>query len=221
MQGIPDITKLATELEPVLLEFQEQHVASKDWRALGFITTQFNFTNKLLLPKLTLVEQVLLGPYLKFVEEQMALPWQRVCAAAASHQPDSPALNLVEQMFPAAAEIANTVYRQLSQLFCDHRSRRGGLGHPDVAHSCLRDLQMFQAYLWLCVLEESMTPVEQELVDLCVMVMQIVGVEWELMEQWNHLLMAELTRRVQPEQKYLLQPYTEGMEQAFLKGVSA
>lgn len=76
------IEDLATLFEPVLLEFQAQHIASKDWRTLGFITTLLNFANKLIAAKLTRPEQVLIKPYFKFIEEQVALPWQRVCAAA-------------------------------------------------------------------------------------------------------------------------------------------
>jgi hypothetical protein len=76
---------------------------------------------------------------------------------------------------------------------------------------------MFQAYLWLCILEGSLVPIEQELVDLCVMVMTGVEVKWEMTELWNKLLAEELLARVKPEQKSLLRPYTEGLQQAFLK----
>ena len=214
---MPAIEELATVLEPVLLEFQAQHIASKDWRTLGFITTLLNFANKLLHSKLTIPEQVLIKPYFNFIEEQVALPWQRVCAAAAQHQVSSPAFILVEQMFPASREIAQTVYRQLVQLLPNHRSRRGGLDHPGITHSCLRDLEMFQAYLWLCVLEGSMAPVEDELVDLCVMVMTGVDVKWEMTQLWNQVLADELLARVTPSQSKILLPYIQGLQQAFLK----
>ena len=213
----PDIEQLAKELKPALLEFQEQHIGSKDWRALGFMTTLLNFTNKLLLYKLTPIEQILITPYFKFVEEQVAVPWERVCAAAAKHQPESKALILVEKLLPNSDRIAESVYENVTRLFPNHKSRRGGLSDPGVAHSCLRDLNMFQAYLWLSVLEESMEPVENELVSLCVMVMQSVGVSWELTAQWIELLIAEINSRLLPEQCSLLQPYTEGMRQAFIK----
>jgi hypothetical protein len=215
LSAIPNIEKLANELELLLLKYQEQHIIAKDWRVLGFLTTLFNFTNKLLINQLTPAEKVLLCPYFKFVEEHVAIPWQRVCAAAANHQLGSEALTLVEQMFPVAAEIGSVVYCQLLQLFPDHRSLRGRLSHPDVAHSCLRDLDMFQAYLWLSVLEGNLRPLEQELVPLCVMVMPSVGVQWEMMDRWKRLLVDEIENRVQPEHKPLLQNYIHGMEEAF------
>ncbi|KYC43054.1 hypothetical protein WA1_13210 [Scytonema hofmannii PCC 7110] len=215
LSTIPSIEKLVNELEQLLLKYQDQHLITKDGRVLGFLTTLFNFTNQLLINQLTPVEKVLLCPYFKFLEEQVAVPWQRVCAAAAQHPLGSPALALVEQMFPIANEISSVVYCRLLQLLPNHHSLRGSLGHPEVAHSCLRDLDMFQAYLWLCVLEESLKPIEQELVPLCVMVMPSVGVEWEMTNQWKRQLVDEIENRVQPEQKPLLLNYTQGMESAF------
>jgi hypothetical protein len=215
--GIPDIEELAKSLESGLVRFQKEHVASLDWRALGFVTTQLNFSNKLLLQQLTPVERVLINPYFKFIEEQSAVPWQRVCAAASQYEVDSPAFILVEQLLPASSEIAMTVYQQLSRRLPNHHSRRGELNNPDIAHSCLRDLTMFQAYLYLCVLEQSLVPIEKELVSLCVMVVESLQVKWELVEEWNRLLINEMMSRVTPEQKALLLPYTEGMQQAFYK----
>jgi hypothetical protein len=215
--AIPNIQKLAKELEPWLLKYQEKHAIAKDWRAIGFMTTLFNFGNKLLVSQLTSVEKVLLCPYFKFVEEQVALPWQRVCAAAVKHQLDSPALTLVEQMLPLTSEVSSTIYCQLLQLFPNHRSLKGLLSHPDVAHSCLRDLDMYQAYLWLSVLEESLRPIKQELVPLCVMVMPSVGAQWEMIDQGKRLLIEEIESRVQPENKPLLLNYTEGMQEEFFQ----
>lgn len=213
--GIPDIEDLAKALEGVLLECQEQYTSSKDWCTLGFLTTQFNFSNQLLLKKLALVERILIYPYLMFIEEQVAIPWQRVCMAAAKHELDSPAFTLVKEMFPAASDIARTVYHQLTEMFPDYRGHRGGFDHLGVEHSCLRDLQMFQAYLWLCVLERSFAPVEKELVTLCVMVMERVGVPWEITAQWNKLLMDEISLRAKPEQRSFLLPYIREMQEAF------
>lgn len=214
--GLPVIEDLATELEPLLLDFQEQHIASSDWRTMGFVTTLFNFSNHLIPSKLTVYEQILMKPYFDFVEEQVALPWQRVCASAASHRLTSPVFLLVEQMLPQAKEIAKVVYSRLVQRLPNLRSRRGGLEDSGITHSCLRDLQMFQAYLWLCLLEGSIAPIEHELVDFCVMVMTGLRVEWKMTELWNELLVEEIFARLSPEQQLLLKPYTDGLQQAFL-----
>ncbi len=213
--GLPSIDKLAVTLEPLLLEFQEQHQISKDWRTLGFITTQINFSNALLFEQLTLVEQVLIRPYFKFLEEQVALPWQRICATAAACELDSPAFILVEQMLPMVSDISTTVYDRLCQSFRSHYSRRGRLDHPAVKHSTLRDLSMFQAYLWLCVLQGNLNVVEQELVALCVMVLESVGVPWKMIAVGNECLVNEILNHVDSQQQILLLPYTQGMTKAF------
>ncbi len=214
---IPAVEELAYALEPILIIFQEQHVVSKDWRSLGFMTSQLNFTNKLILKRLTSAEQALLGPYLKFVEEQVAMPWQRVCSNAANYELNSPQLKLVEQIMPAAPEIAQSIYRKLIELLPNTSSRRGTLIDRGITHSCLRDLNMFQAYILLCFLEKRMTPIEQELIPLCAMVVEGVEIKWELIQKWCEVLASEIESRLDSEQKDLLVPYTQGMKQAFFK----
>ncbi|MBV9385596.1 MAG: hypothetical protein JOZ78_04110 [Chroococcidiopsidaceae cyanobacterium CP_BM_ER_R8_30] len=213
--GLPTVVQLYSALEPILMEFQEQQLASRDWRTVGFLTTQLNFSNKLLLKQLSSPEQFLLSPYFKFIEEQVAIPWLRVCAAAAKHQIGSPVLVLAEKMLLACEEIAATVYHHLTQLFPEHRSRRGGLSHSDVAHSVLRDLVMFQVYIWLCVLEERLVPIEQELLSLYVMVMTGLEVKWELTQQGIQLLTDEILSHLESSQQHLLLPYISGIQQAF------
>lgn len=212
---LPAIEQLATTLEPALLELQEQHLLSKDPRTIGFITTQFHFSSKLVLQKLTLCEQVLLSPYFRFVEEQVCIPWQRVCSAAAWHTLDSPWMSVIQQMLPATHEIAHAVYHNTAPLYPNHSSRRGRLNEPGIIASTIRDLQMFQGYLWLCVLEQSMAAVEQELLPLCVMVFPSVEVKWELVQHMLSILMDEIMERVKPEYKRLVLPYTQAMQQLF------
>jgi hypothetical protein len=74
---------------------------------------------------------------------------------------------------------------------------------------------MFQGYLSLCVLEESMASVQDELLPLCIMVFPAVEVSWELVEQMTQLLMDEVLARVSNEYKSLLVPYTTAMQQIF------
>ncbi len=211
----PVVQQLATALEPVLEQFQEQHLSAADRRTLGFMSTQFHLSSKLLLDRLTLPEQLLVSPYFKFIEDQVCIPWQRVCAAAANYSPDSPALTLVEQLLLASRKIASIVYQQATQLFPNYRSRRGRLTDPGVKASSLRDIEMFQAYLCLCVLEQSMAAVERELYPLCVLVYPAVGVTRQLVEQMLKLLGVEILARLSPENKSLLLPYINAMQQLF------
>lgn len=215
LSTIPKVEDLANQLEALLFKYQDLHLMAKNWRVIGFLTTLFNFTNKFLIKELTSVEKVLLCPYFKFIEEHVAIPWQRICAAAAQHERDSEALALVEEMFPATSEISSTVYWKLLESFPTHRSARGGLGNPDVAHSCLRDFDMFQAYLWLCVLEGNQQSVKQELVRLCVMVMPNVGVRWEMIDKSKQMLFEQIEKRTSPKHKSLLRNCAQDIEAEF------
>lgn len=123
---------------------------------------------------------------------------------------------IVQQLLPACRDIATTVYNQAAQLYPKHYSRRGGLNKPVVAESTKRDLEMFQVYLWLCLLEGKMEVMEQELLPLCLMVFPSVDVTWQLVEQMLQLLVDELLKLVPPQQKNLLLPYTQSMQQIFL-----
>ncbi|NER78898.1 MAG: hypothetical protein F6K42_04835 [Leptolyngbya sp. SIO1D8] len=213
--GMPPIEKLADALEPLFLEFQEKYLRSQDRYFLNFITTQINSSNALLREQLTPVERVLMNPYLKFVEEQVALPWQRVCAAAAKHSPDSPIFMMVEQNMPIVSEISTEVYYQLCELFPNYSSRRGRLNHPEIKHSSLRDLDMLQAYLWLCTLEKSLDFVEQELLSIYMMGSGSLEISWRITTKANELLMDKILEQLEFHQKSLLEPYVKGMIEAF------
>jgi len=212
---MPNVVELAASLEPTLMLFQSQYISAKDWRTLGSLTTQLYFANDLLLGLLSPSERIIAAPYFKFIEEQIALPWQRMCAAAAKHDLESPAFILVEQLLPQANEIAEVVFQKLLKQFPNHSSRRGKLTHPGIAHSCMRDLNMFQAYLWLCVLQRNMTPITNELVELCIMVLPRVEVKWELIEKWNYTLAEELASRMNSSQQVLFEPYAQALIQSF------
>lgn len=210
-----EIQQLASALEPLIQKLQEQHLLAKNDRAIGFLTTQLHFSTQLILKSLTLPEQVFIRPYFSFIEEQVCIPWQRVCCAAGNHPLGSPTLAVVEQLLRSSHEIASTVYHRAAQLYPDTRSLRGGLLHPGVMASTTRDLQMFQSYLCLCVLEKSMAAMEQELLPLCVLVFPSIEVTWKLVGQMLQLLVDELMVRVQPSQMLLLLPYTQAMQELF------
>ncbi|HBB30717.1 MAG TPA: hypothetical protein DDZ80_03980 [Cyanobacteria bacterium UBA8803] len=214
---LPAVEKLSVELQPIFAVLREHHKSVNDPRTIGFLSTQFHFSTTLVLHQLNLEEQLLLSPYFKFVEEQVCIPWQRVCNAAAKQMPDSPNLTIVQRLLPVSQEIAINVHRRAAQLYPNHNSRRGELNHPGVKASSIRDIEMFQAYLWLCVLEESMTAVEEELLPLCVMVFPSIDVEWQLVEQILPMLMDEFKMRLNSEQISFLQPYTQAMQQVFSK----
>lgn len=214
---LPTITQLADVLEPVLLQLQDSYLNSGDQRTIGFLTTQFHLTTCEVLKQLTPCEQVLLAPYFKFVEEQVCIPWQRICAAASRHLASSPELMLVEQLLSNSHEIAEQVYNQTTEQYGHTCSRRGTFTNSDIAASTIRDLTMFQSYLWLCVLENSMAAIEDELLPLCQAVFPSVGVRWDLVEYALQLLLDQIHSRLNTTQLSLLSPYTQAFRVIFTK----
>ncbi|MBD1868811.1 hypothetical protein H6F95_16145 [Cyanobacteria bacterium FACHB-471] len=213
--GIQAIAQLLEELEPSLQELRLQHFAAKDPRAIGFLSTQFHFTTQFLLSRLTPTEQLLLSPYFRFLEEQVCIPWKRVCQAAAGYTVQSPSLALVRQMLPYSHDIAVAVFQRALEINPHYQSRRGTLSDPGIMTSSIRDMQMFQGYLWLSILEGSTTSIEEELVPLCMMVYPTVGVSWDLAHQGVQLLLEEIQARIQPEYLEILLPYAQAMQFSF------
>lgn len=209
------LQQLITVLEPLLQHLRERLMLSPDPRTIGFISTQFHLSTKLLLEKLTPCEQVLLTPYFKFVEEQVCIPWQRLCQAASQYSPNSPAIQILERLLPVTPEIAHRVHGLTAQVYSDHRSRRGDLNKTEVMNSTIRDLEMFQVYLLLCCLQKNMAAIEQDLVPLCIMVFPSIGVSWELVRQMLRFMSNEMTTRLEPSQTSLLCPYTQALQVIF------
>ena len=209
------LKQLVKSLEGIYEQLRQQYVSSRDSRSIGFMSTQFHLSSRLLINRLTVSEKLLIAPYFKFVEEQVCIPWQRVCLAAAKHEINSPTLGIVQQLLPVSMDIAKSVHRQAVRLNPNHHSLRGKLDAPVVRASSIRDVEMFQGYLWLCVLEGNTSSVEEELLPLCKMVFPSINVTWELVEQLLPLLVTEIKLRVKPEQMKLVQPYTDTMEKLF------
>lgn len=211
----PPIEELAIGIQPILQELLESHKSTSNPRALGFLSTQFHFMTELLTKRLTPAEKFLITPYFNFIEEQVCIPFQRVCYAANRHNISSPSLSTVEQLLPVSRDIAIKVYNQAVELYPNHKSRRGKLNHSGVMVSTIRDLEMLQVYLWLCVLEENMTAIEKELIPLCIMVFPSVEVKWNLVKQMLKLLLEEILVRVEVNHQSIVLPYTQTMQQVF------
>lgn len=212
---LPLITQLADQLADVLLQLQHQYHTATDRRTIGFLTTQFHFTTRELSKNLTVLEQVLLLPYFKFVEEQVCIPWQRICAATAGYLPYSSTFQTVERLVELANPISIAVYQKGLEQCSHFRSRRGTLANRGVAISTMRDLTMVQAYLTLSMLEGNMRSIEDELLPLCVMVFPSVNVQWEMVQHMLKLLVDEMNQRLTVEQQAIFQPYGEAIQHIF------
>jgi len=216
--GLPELETMTRELEPIFLECQAQFIYSRDWRTLGFWTTQLNLTNNLLLddPHLSVMEKRFLMPYFTLIEEQVSLPWQRVCQAAAKYELHDPIFKVVKKLFPLADNIAQQVNTRLVRNLANMTTRRGKLNLTPVSHSCCRDLCMFQAYLLLCILEQSITPIAKELLTLCIMVLPSLKVKWAMIEESINLLSEEILTHLDSEEIKIVHTYLIQLKDIFV-----
>jgi hypothetical protein len=214
-QDLPAIYQLAEEFKPVLAQLHQQHVLADNPDILGFMTTQFHFSTEELLKRVSPAEQLLLSPYFKFAEEQLCIPWQQIAAATYRHGADSPTLGFVETTLASSGAIAEAVYEQLLETFPSYESRRGKLTQAGVKASIVRDTVMFQAYLCLCLLEDSLTSVEEKLLPLCRTVFPRVGVRPAFVRQALYLLVDEIQIRFPSEDSTLFSRYARQLVALF------
>ena len=214
------VEQIAKEIEPLILSLQEQHLACQDRRTIGFMSTQFHFSTEVLLSRLAPVEQVLLKPYFRFVEEQVCIPWQRICTAATHYPMDSPTVATVQKFLSHSQSIEDFTSKQITAQFPEHRSRRGFLNQPQVAASSARDINMFQAYLALCVLENSLSSIDHELLPLCIMVFPSISVDWEVVEAGIQAISQGVTQHLSAEEAEVIAPYAQAMTERFVQAKS-
>jgi hypothetical protein len=212
---LPLIDRLAAELEPVHLTLQTYHGNTSNVRTIGFLTTQFHMINQSIVTALTPCEQILISPYLQFAEEQVAIPWPRVCAVAANYAADAPEIALVEALMIVCPAIALEVQSHLASRFPYTVSRRGPLLNAAVERSTLRDLTMMQAYLWLAILEKQTTAITQELLPLCRMVFPSIGVQPAVVQSGVEQLVNVVEQHIPSHFMHLAKPYTQALNQCF------
>lgn len=192
-----------------------QKYTAEDPRTLGFVSLQFHYTGLSLLEKLSASEQALFAPYIKVMDDHLYMPLRDAYEAAASHAIDAPALIAVQHLLPISTRIAHAVCEHVSRLRPGYESYSGPLGSPLVRTSSIRDVEMFQVYLCLCVLENSLRSVQQELFPLCVMLYPSLGVSWELVRGMLQTIGWEMHERLAPDHLAVFFPYLKTLTEMF------
>jgi hypothetical protein len=210
-----DMVSLSSAINPLLEELCQEHLNDEDPRSIGFVTTQFHFTTKAILKRLKKWDQALLSPYLRFVEEQVCIPWQEVCYEATHYPAHSPQVLLVKQMMALSDRIADTVYQQGLERLPGMRSLRGDMSHPDVAMAIIRDTHMFQGYFWLCFLKGNMSAIQTRLLPLCLITFPAVGVSWECVYQMLLLMVEQVKTSLADSQWETVAPIAEQLLEIF------
>ncbi|WP_156800380.1 hypothetical protein [Thalassoporum mexicanum] len=119
---------------------------------LGFVSMQFHHSGQLLLDLLSPAEKALVGSYFKVIDDHLYMPLQRSYEAAAKHEFDSPQLKAVRSLLPISSEIALQICDRVGESYPTYQCHTGALTDPAVLISSIRDVEMFQTYLCLCVL---------------------------------------------------------------------
>ncbi len=196
-----------------------QKYTAEDPRAIGFVSMQFHYTGQKLLEWLSPSEKELFAPYLKVMDDHMYMPLQASYEAAANHDEHSPVLIAVQKLLPISTRIAHAVYDRVSRQHPSYHSYSGALTQEIVKISSIRDVEMFQVYLCLCVLEASIGSVQQELFPLCVMLYPRLQVSWTLVQEMLQGIFWEMHGQLPLEYVAIFLPYLRTLSEMFSQSV--
>ena len=217
------ITAYANNLPPARLSVMvakdigaiRQHHTAIDPRVIGFVIMQFHYSGELLVKGVAQPEVAKLQQYFKVVDDHLHMPLQRAYDAAATYSYDSRRLKTVQALLPNCTAIARSIVRRINQLYPHYSSYSGRLDSKTVQIASVRDVEMFQIYLWTCVLEQNISAIARELFPLCVMLYPTFKVNWELVRQMINLMEQALARCVTAEQIKYYQPYHRALWHMF------
>jgi hypothetical protein len=190
-----------------------------DPRAIGFVSTQFHYTGQRLLEWLSPDEKKLFAQYLKVMDDHMYMPLQASYEAAAKHTLASPALQAVQHLLPVSTKIAHSVCDRVAGQHPGYKTYSGSLTTDVVRISSVRDAEMFQVYLCLCVLEANIRSIQQELFPLCVMLYPRLNVSWTLVQEMLLFMSWEMQERLPMQDIPIFLPYLRTFSEMFSKAV--
>jgi hypothetical protein len=153
------------------------------------------------------------------MDDHMYMPLQAAYEAAANHPLDSPALSAVQHLLPFSSKIAVSVCNQVCRLHPSYASYSGSLSNPTVKTASIRDVEMFQVYLCLCVLEDDIRSVQQELFPLCVMLYPRLKVSWRLVQDMLKTMGWDMHDRLPANEMATFLPYLRTLTEMFSSDV--
>ena len=188
---------------------------AEDPRVIGFVSMQFHYTGQLLLELVDTAHQDVLGHYFKAIDDHLYMPLQRAYDAAASYPYGSNELNTIHRLLPQSSAIAKRVVTRVTQAFPAHQCYSGPLNSATVKLSSTRDAEMFQTYIWVCLLEKNISVVQQELFPLCVMLYPTFNVKWDIVRYMLTLLEREFAGLLKPEEFAPCSSYLDSLKMMF------
>ncbi|MCY7331970.1 MAG: hypothetical protein LH649_04780 [Pseudanabaena sp. CAN_BIN31] len=211
---LPTIGQLSVAIAQSVGKIRKKYT-SVDPRAIGFVSMQFHYSGQMLLDLLPPLEQLMVNSYFKVIDDHLYMPLQRCYEAAGNLEYDDIALESVRHLLPLTSELARQVSQKTLIMYSDYQCHSGVLSSPQVRVSSLRDIEMFQVYLCLCVLEKSVASIQQELFPLCVMLYPSLKVSWELVRTLLRLLSQEIHSHLDSRYVSEFEPYLTTLNEMF------
>jgi hypothetical protein len=186
-----------------------------DPRVIGFVSMQFHYTSALLKNQLSPIEKTLLANCFQVIDDHLYMPLHRAYDAAAQRPENDPALVVVKRLIDCSGEISDRIVEQVAQMYPSYRTYSGVLSDPVIRISSRRDTEMFQIYLFVCLLEGSFSIVEDELFPLCIMLYPKLKVHWELIRQMLQCFGQEANAQLGDHLFAVLTPYLQSLRDMF------
>jgi hypothetical protein len=186
-----------------------EHHTSPDPRVIGFVSMQFHYCGQMLSQEAPAGERQALQDFFKVVDDQLYMPLHRAYEAAANYEYDHPRLKAMRLAWSSITTIARSIVDRAAKAYPTYATYTGPLASDAVRVSSVRDVEMFQIYLWTCVLEDNVGAIAQELFPLCVMLYPTLRVNWELVRLMVRLLDQEIGRCVGRSNSHHFEPYSK------------
>jgi hypothetical protein len=210
--------KMALTVGPQCGQLRTKYMAH-DPRIIGFVSMQCHYTGQMLLAQLRSAEQQEFAPYLKVIDDHLYMPLQEAYQAAAQCDPDDAALRAVQNLLRVSSRVARKVCKRVQNQNLGYQSYSGLLSTDAVRVSSLRDVEMFQLYLCLCLLEGNVRSVQAQLFPLCVMLYPRLRVSWNLVQEMLEVMGWEMHKRLLPGDMIQFLPYLRTLGHMFSKDV--
>jgi hypothetical protein len=211
---MPTIGQLSVAIAQSVGKIRKKYTAV-DPRALGFVSMQFHYSGQLLIETLPSIEKLMVNSYFKVINDHFYMPLQRCYEAAGNLEYEDISLVAVRRLLTLTSEIARKVSQKTLIMHSDYQCYSGVLSSPQIRISSLRDIEMFQVYLCLCVLEKSVDSIQQELFPLCIMLYPPLKVSWALVRTLLRLLSQEMHEHLGEEHVQQFEPYLAILNEMF------
>ncbi len=213
---IPKFETLMLTIGPLLRELKAVYFSSINRHLLGFMITHMQFIQRLILSHLDLNEIIWVAPYLQVLDELICMPWQNICSIASNISHNPGAISLAKRMMPKVDSISAITYRKVLQTFPHHISSQGRIQSKAVQRSSIRDLNMFQCYIWLCILEDSVSVIKTKLLPVCLQAFSLTNVRWELVIFALETLIDNIEQHLDGSEKDLFEAHANTIKELFL-----